>query len=191
MSTATPRPIFAALGQFDGPASLLEAARKARQAGYVRIDTYSPFPIHGSDDAIGLKRSKLPLLVFGGGLTGGTLGWWVQSYLSSKVYPIIVGGKPLDSWEAWVPITFELVILFSALTAVFGMFLLNGLPKFYHPNFRDEAFARVTDDGFALSIDATDPRFEPNAVLAFLTSAGATGVSLVEDPSDDEEESRP
>ncbi|MGH7753384.1 MAG: DUF3341 domain-containing protein, partial [Gemmatimonadales bacterium] len=128
-------PIFAWMAEFDTPGELIEAARRARQAGYRRIDAYTPFPIEGLDEAIGFKKSRLPLVVLAGGLAGAAGGFLLQYYASVIDYPLNVGGRPLNSWPSFMVVTFELTILGAALSAVFGMLALNGLPMPYHPVF--------------------------------------------------------
>lgn len=171
---------YGAIARFDGPAELIDAARKARAAGYRRLDAHSPFPIHGIDEAMGLARSPLPWLVLVGGATGLATGFLLQWYPSVVEYPLIVGGKPFNSIEAWVPIAFELTILFAAFAAVFGMLLLNGLPRLHHPAFDATDFARATDDGFFLAIEAGDPSFSDASVIAFLGAIGGKNAQILE-----------
>lgn len=175
----TPSP-FGAIARFDDPAALVRAARRLREAGFRRVDAHSPFPIHGIDEALGLGRSKLPWIVLLGGLIGGGSGYLMQWYLSAVEYPLIVYGKPYNSVEAWVPITFELTILLAAFGAVFGMFAMNGLPKLYHPAFANESFNRVTDDGFFVTVEASDPMFDAAGTPGFLRELGGADVALLE-----------
>jgi len=173
-------PVYGALATFDGPAELLGAAQKIRAAGYYRFDTYSPFPIHGMDKAMGLRRSKVPLFTLAGGLFGLGFAYWIQWFQSVVAYPLITGGKPLNSPEAFVPISFETTILYAAFGAVGGMLLLNGLPRLYHPVFRARSFARATNDGFFLLVEASDPNFEPHETSALLQAVAGTEVELLE-----------
>ncbi len=174
-----PRPddeLHGLLAEFDTPGALIAAARKVKNAGYADFDCYSPFPVHGIDDAMGIKRTRLPLVVFGGGiagLVGGTfLQWWMNAYN----WPWNVGGKPAWSIPANVPVTYETTILLSVLTCFFGMWAANKLPQVWHPFFRLDRFARVTDDGLFLGIDASDRRFELEQTRQLLVAAGATHV---------------
>lgn len=181
-SPGDPAPeIAGAIARFAGPADLLSAAESLRDAGFQRFDAFSPFPIHGMDEALGLGRSRLPWLVLVGGLTGASLAWFVQWYTSAVDYPLIIGGKPFDSREAWVPIIFEMTVLLSAFTAVFGMLALCGLPRLGHPALRAPGFRRASDDGFFLAIEARDPRFDPCEALALLESLGGVEAVLMEE----------
>lgn len=150
----------AAVAQFDSPEQLVEAAKKAREAGFTRIEAYTPFPIHGLSDAIGFKDEKVPWIVAIGGFTGAVSGMALQIYTSVFDYPMNVGGKPLISLPAFVPVTFECTILFAAFGAVIGMLALNGLPSPYHPIFDAPEFERASQDKFFLAIEAKDPKFE-------------------------------
>jgi hypothetical protein len=172
-------PSFGVLARFSGPAELLAAAGRLRSAGYRRLDTYSPFPVHGMERALKLGRSKVPAFVFAGGAIGVLFAQWVQYYQSAVAYPLIVDGKPLNSPEAFVPITYETMILYAAVGAVLGMLFVNGLPRFYHPVFRGGSFARATDDGFFLSIEARDAMFERGETPALLASLGATEIEFL------------
>lgn len=168
------------LAEFPNPARLMDAAKGVREAGYTQFETWSPFPVHGMDDAMGLPLSRVPWIVLGGGLTGFTTGWLLQWWSGAIAYPLVIGGKPLFSWEFSVPVTFELSILLAAFGAVFGMFFLNGLPRPYHPLDRVKAFRRVTDDAFFLSIECADPAFDLEASRKLLEDLGGTGITLVE-----------
>lgn len=172
--------LYGAIARFDGPGALLEAAAAARRAGYRRTDAYSPFPVHGIDEAMGMKRSKLPVLVLCTALMGGSGAWLLMAYLSAVEYPLIIGGKPYNSTEAFIPIIFESTILLGAFGAVFGMLGLNGLPKLFHPTALSPSFHRATDDGFFLTIEARDKRFDPVDTLEFLRGLGGTDVELLD-----------
>ncbi len=167
------------LAEFSDPGALLDAVKALRKRGYTRLDTFTPFPIHGMDRAIGLGQSKLGFIVFGGGLTGAALGYWLQWWTSAVDYPINISNKPLFSIEPSVPIIFELTVLFSALAAVVGMLALNGLPKPYNPLFHSERFGRATDDGFFLHVQAGDGRFDRRATADALFEEGALAVEYV------------
>lgn len=171
---------WGALAEFDSPASLYHACEKVRDAGFAKWDAHTPFPVHGLDDAMGVKPTKLPFVVLGVGIVGGVLAFAMQTWMSVIDYPLIISGKPYFSWQAFIPITFELSILFAAFAAVFGMMAFNGLPQLWHPLFRSRRFERVTDDAFFISIEAADPKFDTKETLAFLQEIGATHVELVE-----------
>ncbi|MEP0545390.1 MAG: DUF3341 domain-containing protein [Rhodothermales bacterium] len=168
------------LAEFSNPGDLVEAVESVRRAGYTQIDTFSPFPIHGMDRAMGLSPSKLGYLVIGGGLTGCALAFLMQWWMGAVDYPLNISGKPFFSVEPSVPIAFELTILFSALAAVGGMFALNGLPKPYNPLFYSQRFARATDDGFFLQVAQGDKQFDRAATAALLRDHGALGVEYVD-----------
>jgi hypothetical protein len=167
------------LGEFDNPAELLKAAEKVRDAGYKRFDSHSPFPIHGMDAAMGIKASKLGWIVAGGGLLGGCTAIAMQWWTSAVDYKVIVSGKPLFSFQAFVPITFELTILFSAFCAVLGMFGLNCLPRLNHPVFNSDRFRKASDDGFFISIEACDRQFHADKAKEFLESIGSRNVEFL------------
>ncbi len=168
------------LAEFPNPAKLLEAAQKTRDAGYKEFETWSPFPVHGMDEAMGIGYSKVPWIVLAGGLLGMTTAVLLQWWSGAVEYPIVIGGKDLFSWEFALPVTFELSVLFSAFGAVFGMFILNKLPKPYHPLDRVPLFRRVTDDKFFLTIETRDPKFDMDASKAFLAELGGTNITVVE-----------
>lgn len=167
------------LARFANPAELIEAARKVRDAGYEQFDCHSPFPIHGMDDAMGLKRSPLGFIVGGMTITGASLGMLLQWWTASIEYPLIISGKPFFSWQAFIIVTFALFVLFGAFGAVFGMFHLNRLPRLHHPLFYSDNFAKVTDDGFFVSIEVHDEKFDEKQTQQFLTSIGGVDVELV------------
>ena len=167
------------MAEFDSPGAILAAAGAAREAGYTRCDAYSPFPVEGLDGALGVRPTRLPLLVLIGGACGCVGGFFMQYYAAVIAYPLNIGGRPLNSWPSFIPITFELTILCAGLTAVVGMLALNGLPKPYHPVFNVPAFERATQDGFFLCIEATDPKFDDAATRQFLERLGPKGVHVV------------
>lgn len=169
------------LAQFDNPARLLEAAQGVNDAGYKKFETYSPFPVHGMDDAMSLPGSKVPWITLAGGITGFTTGVLLQ-YLSGTVgYAMVIGGKPLFAWEFAVPVIFELTVLFAAFGTVFGMFFLNKLPTPYHPLDRVRRFRKVTDDAFFLSIETDDEHYDEAKSRALLESLGGKHITLVEE----------
>jgi hypothetical protein len=172
------------LAEFDSSGACLHAAEKLRDAGYTQFDTHSPFPIHGMDAAMGLKDSKLGLLVFPMGLTGTCLAFLMMWWMNGVDYAIIVGGKPPYSLPSQVPIMFEVTILLSAFAAVFGMFHLNRLPRHHHPIFNSERFKSFSDDKFFVSVESTDPKWSVDRTKKLLESAHAKHIELVYD--DDE-----
>ncbi|HEU0033052.1 MAG TPA: quinol:electron acceptor oxidoreductase subunit ActD [Kofleriaceae bacterium] len=168
--------LYGVLAEYDTPGELIEAARRVRDAGYTEFDCFSPFPVHGIDDAMGIKRTILPLFIFGGGFAG-TLGgillqWWCNAYN----WPWNISGKPTWSIPANVPIAFETTILLAVFTSFFGMWIMNKLPQVWHPFFRLERFGRATDDAFLLGIEAKDERFDVERTTALLKEAGAIAV---------------
>ena len=178
MRSARP-PIWGIVAEFESAHELLAAARRVRDAGYRRIDAYTPFPVEGLDHALGLRPTWLSALVLAGGLTGASGGFFMQWYAMAVWYPLNVGGRPLNSWPMFIPITFELAVLVAGLTAAFGMLALNGLPLPYHPLFNVPRFARATQDRFFLAVLAIDPRFDRRATAELLHALGATEVSEV------------
>ncbi len=171
---------FGVIAQFEGPTELLHAAKAVRGQGYRRFDTFSPFPVHGMPKAMGIRFSLIPLLSFGGGLTGCIAGFAMQYWMNGVNYPIVISDKPFFSLPAFIPVMFELTILLAAFGAVFGMFFINRLPMFYHPVFKNAAFARVTADGFFLTIEARDKQFDPQRTQELLASLGGRNVALLE-----------
>ena len=161
-------PIYGLLAEFDSPTALVSAAHQAREAGYRRMDGYSPFPIEELADALGFEKTSVPLVVLIGGILGGSLGYLMQYWISAINYPLNIGGRPLNSTVAFIVVTFEMTILGAALFAVLGMLALNGLPEPYHPVFNVERFAFATRDRFFLCIEARDPRFDRAATQKFL-----------------------
>jgi mono/diheme cytochrome c family protein len=168
--------LYGYLAEYDTPGELVEAARKVRDAGFQQFDCYSPFPVHGIDNAMGIKRTILPLLIFGGGFTGTVGGLLLQWYCNSYAWKWNISGKPTWSIPANIPIAYELTILLSVLTAFWGMWLLNKLPQMWHPFFRLERFGRATDDGFFLGIEAKDKRFDAAKTKQLLQDAGAIAI---------------
>ncbi|MCO6510745.1 MAG: DUF3341 domain-containing protein [Aridibacter famidurans] len=173
--------IYGLMAEFDSSTELVEAAEKVRDAGYTKTDAFSPFPIHEMDEALGIKRSILSYLVFGGGITGLLLGLGLQYYTHVIDYPIIVGGRPHFSLPAFVPPMYELTILLASFTAVFGMLLLNGLPKPYHPVFNVPRFNLASREKFFLLIESADPRFDYPETKEFMESLDAQEVFIVDE----------
>lgn len=172
--------LYGVMAQFDSPSRLVAAARETYAAGYRRINGYSPFPIEELSEAIGFTRTGLPLIVLIGGIIGAFGGFFMQYWMEVIDYPINVGGKPFNSWPAFIPITFETTVLCAAFAAVFGMLALNKLPQPYHPVFNASNFALATRDSFFLVIAAKDPKFDHDEVKRFLKSLEASDVCDVE-----------
>jgi len=187
------------LAEFDNVQDLYHAAEHVRDAGYSRWDVHTPFPVHGMDAAMGNPRSILPKLVFCGGITGTTIAFILQTVTQTnfwgqtlglkfvedivETYPTVVQAKPIDIWTlpAFFPVMFELTILFSAFTTLFGLLALMGLPRWNHPLFTSKRFAKFSDDGFFVCIEARDPKFSQDGTKALLEKAGGKNVELVED----------
>lgn len=179
-SDAQPK-LVAILAEFDSVDSVLAAAEKVRDAGYKKWDVHTPFPVHGIDDAMGIKPTILPWLVLGGGITGCIGGLVLAWYTNAFEYPFLTSGKPQFSLPANIPVVFETTVLLAAFGAVFGMLGLNRLPWHYNPLFRKKGFARVTNDRFVVVIEATDPLFDQTRTGELLGSLGAICVQEVED----------
>jgi len=172
--------MYGLMAEFESAQQLVRAARKAREVGYSKMDAYAPFPVEGLAEALGARRNRLPLLVLIGGILGALTGYGLAYWTSAVDYPINVGGRPLHSWPAFVPVTFETTILFAALTAVFAMLALNGLPLPYHPVFNVPRFARASRDRFFLCIEADDPMFDAEKTKRFLMDLDPEAVAEVE-----------
>lgn len=171
---------YGILAEYESTHAIYEACKKVRDAGYRNWDACTPFPVHGLDKAMGLKPSILPWLVLVAGLTGGILMTVFMVWVSVYDYPLNIGGKPTWSLPAFVPPAFEVTILFSALTAVFGMFALNRLPTLNHPLFNSKRFERVTDDRFFIVIECQDPQFDMTKTQKLLEDTGATKLEILE-----------
>lgn len=177
----TTPPLYGIMAAFDNPSDLVAAARKTYEAGYRRINGYSPYPIEELSEAIGFTKTALPLIVLIGGILGGLGGFFMQYWMEVIDYPLNVGGKPFNSWPAFIPITFETTVLCAAFAAVFGMLALNKLPQPYHPVFNAPNFALATRDHFFLVIEANDPLFKHDEATNFMKALeGARDVSDVE-----------
>ena len=171
--------LWGLVAEFESPTTLLVAAHRVREEGYRRIDAHVPFAVDGLPEALGFGRTGIPSLVLCGALLGAAGGYFMQWYGMAIWYPLNVGGRPLNSWPLFIPITFELAVLIGGLTAVAGMILLNRLPMPYHPLFNVPRFARATQDRFFLSIQATDRCFDRRATAELLRGLGAAEVSEV------------
>jgi hypothetical protein len=166
--------------EFETPEALAEACARVRDAGYTRWDAHTPFPVHGLDAQMGLKPTVLPWLVFGGGATGCLVGLGLQWWANAENYPLIISGKPFWSIPANIPVTFELTVLFSALTAFVGMLVLNGFPRLHHPVFSSNRFRRATTDRFFVSVEAGDPYFDEAETAKFLQGLGGSHLERLE-----------
>jgi len=167
------------MAEFDSTTQIVAAARRTREAGYRKIEAYTPFPIEDLNHALGLHRSLVPYIVLTGGILGALGGFALCYWTSAIAYPMNIGGRPLNSWPQFIPVTFETTVLGAALTAFIGMWALNKLPQPYHPVFNVPAFVRASTDRFFLCIEATDPRFDLGGTKQFLEGLKPLGVSEV------------
>ena len=181
MTRARRSRLYGLMAEFATPQALVDAAEKARAEGYRRMDAYTPFPIEALTEALGHHRSKVPLIVLIGGVLGCLGGYALQYWTSAVAYPMNVGGRPYNSWPAFIPVTFEMTILLGVLFAVVGMLALNGLPMPHHPVFNVERFALASRDRYFLCIEARDRHFDLERTRAFLRSLGPCEVTDVED----------
>ena len=172
-------PIYGIMAEFDSAQSLVEAARHTHEAGYKKIDAYSPFPVEELAEAIGFHRNHVPLVALIGAITGGLTGYLMQYWIATMAYPVNVGGRPLHSWPSFIIVTFEMTILFGAISAVFGMLALNGLPMPYHPVFNVPRFAFASKDRFFLIVFATDPKYDAKGTRQFLEDLHPRSISEV------------
>ena len=170
---------YAIVAEFESAGALLKAAEQVRGAGFTKFDCHSPFPIHGMDAAMGLKRSPVGYIAGISALAGGAFGMWLQWWSSTVEYPIVISGKPFFSYQAYIIVTFGLTILGAALGAVFGMLITNRLPRLFHGLFHSDSFARFSNDAFFLSIEAEDPNFRERRVVEFLGSIGGRNIEVV------------
>jgi len=172
-------PIYGLMAEFDSPTALAAAARQVRAKGYRKVEAYSPFAIEEVNEALGLHHNKLPLIVLCGGILGGLTGYLMQYYVAVIDFPLNIGGRPLHSWPSFIIITFELTILFAALSTVLGLFGLCGLPMPYHPVFNVSRFAFASRDRFFICIEANDPLFDRHDTAEFLQTLAPREVSEV------------
>ncbi len=180
MSHAAETPtLYGLMAEFDNPTALVAATNRARLHGFRKMDAYSPIPIEELNEALGLRRTRLPRLVLLGGILGGLGGFSLEYWATVIAYPMNIGGRPANSWPQFIPVTFETTVLGAALTCFIGMWALNRLPMPYHPVFNVPAFERASRDRFFLCIEASDPRFDAHETRAFLESLHPLGVSDV------------
>ena len=168
--------LYGVMAEFASPEKLLEATKRARAAGYRRVEAYSPFPVEGLAEATGMRRNWVPAIVLAGGLAGGLGGYFMQWYSAVISYPINSGGKPLHSWPEFIPVTFETTVLVAALAGVAGMLLLNGLPKLYHPVFNVPQFDLASRNRFFLCLRSGEPEFSVDSARRFLDVLEPIGV---------------
>lgn len=161
--------LWGLMAEFETPQQLLFATKRAHEEGYRRMDAYSPFPIEELPEALG-QKSHVPLLCLVGGILGGTCAYLLQYWINVYSFPINVAGRPLHSWPSFIPVTFEMTVLFASFGAFFGMWALNGLPMPFHPVFNSERFAAASSNRFFLCIECADAQFEPEATRDFLTT---------------------
>src|SRR6202049_1619980 len=171
--------IYGMMAEFDSAQALVDAAKRTHEAGYNKIDAYSPFPIEGLAEEIGFHHDEVPLVVLIGGIIGGLTGYLMQYWMSAVDYPLNIGGKPPHSWPAFIVITFEMTILFAGISAVFGMLALNVLPVLSHPVFNVPRFTRASRDRFFLVVFSSDVKYDPAATRQFLQSLDPRSVSEV------------
>jgi hypothetical protein len=171
--------LYGLMAGFADERSLLNAAARAREAGFRQLDAFTPFPVEGLSEALGHKKTLVPLYVLIGGISGGVGGYFMQWWAMAVDYRLNIGGRPFNSWPAFVPITFELTILTAAICALLSLFILNRLPQPHHPVFNAPGFERASTDRFFLCIEARDPKFDPQATRQFLASLGAIQVTEV------------
>ena len=170
----------AIVGYFDTPADLFHACEAIRDAGYKKFDAHTPFPVHGLEKAMGLPPSKLPWLILACGITGLVSAFAMQGWMGGVDYPLNISGKPAFAWASSVPIGFELTVLFSAFGAFFGLWGINGLPRFYHPVSKHPSFGRASDDKFFVSVEAGDPKYDTAEVTKLLEKLGGHEILEVE-----------
>jgi hypothetical protein len=174
------RRYYGLMAEFDSPTAVVLATRRAYAEGYRRMDAYTPFPVEGLAEEMNFRRTRVPLIVLLGGLTGCLGGYLLQRWIAGPYWPLNIGGRPLNSWPAFIPVTFELTVLCAALSALVGMLALNGLPKPHHPVFNVQRFALASQDRFFLCIEASDPRFDRARTRDFLEGLSPREVSDVE-----------
>jgi hypothetical protein len=187
-----PPHVYGLMAEYVDAQSVLEATRRAYQAGYRHMDAYAPYPVEGLPQALGLPRTRVPFVVLMGAIAGGCIGFFMQYWSMAVDYPFNSGGRPHNSWPAFIPITFEVLILVASFSALFSMIFLNGLPHPHHPVFSEPRFLRASQDRFFLCIEATDPRFDLESTLELLLSTPLHGevmeIAFESEPAREEEE---
>lgn len=179
MTDVALNPVYGLMAEFDNPTDLLKATKDAYGAGYRKMDAYTPYPIEDISEALGFHKTRVPLIVLIGAILGGLSGYLLQYWISAISYPENIGGRPFQSWPAFIIVTFEMTILFGGISAVVGMLALNGLPMPYHPVFNNPRFTAATRDRFFLCIEAADPKFDREGTLEFLNGLQAIDVAEV------------
>ena len=178
---AAQKPLYGLMAEFEDVTGLVNGAKRAHADGYRRLDAFTPFPVHELFDALDAHDKRLPLAVLLGGIAGCCAGFGLCYWVSVMAYPLNIGGRPLNSWPSFIPVTFEVTILLASFTAVFSMLGLNGLPMPYHPVFNVKRFAEhASQDGFFLAIEAEDPKFDLHGTRAFLQELGAKEINEIE-----------
>jgi Protein of unknown function (DUF3341) len=183
-------PLYGLMAEFLTADEIRSATRRAWEAGYRDMDAYTPYCVEGLAASLGMKRSRIPAVVFFGGLVGGAVGFFMQYYSMAIDYPLNVGGRPFNSWPVFIPISFEVLVLVASFAAVIAMLLLNGLPRPHHPVFNVPGFVRASQDRFFLCIEATDPKFDRDATAQFLLGLSTCGdvtevpLELLTEPED-------
>jgi hypothetical protein len=173
------RIMWGMLAEFETPDQLVNAAKRAHEHGYRRMDAYSPFPLPEVTEALGIRSNRVPLLCLIGGVMGGGTAYVLQYWINTMAFPINVGGRPLHSWPSFIPVTFEMTVLFASFGAFFGMWALNGLPKLFHPIFNVERFAAASRNRFFLCIESSDAQFDPQSAREFLESLDPQSIEEV------------
>jgi hypothetical protein len=171
--------LYGLMAEFDTPTKLVKAAERVRLAGFKNFDAYSPIPIEELSEAMGMRRTRLPLIVLIGGICGGLAGYGLEYWSQVIAYPMNIGGRPFHSWPHFIPVAFETTVLGAALAAFVGLWVLNGLPQPYHPVFNVPAFDRASRDRFFLVIETSDPRFDAHRTRRFLSELSPVGVTDV------------
>ena len=177
--SVNPTTPYGLLAEFDSADALIAAAGRVREQGYRRVEAFSPYPLPEAAEALGYRKSGIAGLVLAGGVIGGIAAFFMQYWIAVIDYPINVGGRPLNSWPIFIPITFELTVLTASMAGFLGTMLLCGLPRFYHPLFASPLFARSSTDRFYLCVEATDPKYHPNETREFLLGLGPVEIEEV------------
>ena len=177
--------LYGLMVEFENVWDFMPAVRTVRDAGFKHWDVHTPFPVHGMDDAMGIRGTRLPWIILAGGLTGLFLATLMQWWMNAVDYPFVISGKPLFGIPANIPVMFELTVLFSAFAAFFGMWGLNGMPKLYHPLFNSDRFRRATQDRFFIVVEARDPRFDLEGTRALLADLGGSVVEEINESAED------